>query len=311
MNSMLTHQVKVIVNPMASGGVTRIKWIHIRRLLDKAKLKYDYQFTERPGHATDLARDAVRQGYRQVIAVGGDGTIHEVVNGLIDKSGRSEAGLGIISTGTGNDFARSIGTLGTYRKTVGRLAMSAEKEIDVGIVGYRNSSGRETRRIFINMAGVGFDAAVLRATKKRFRVVSHIPYWISGVYTYAKYKPTQVTINIDGKIEKKRAMGVILNNGYSFAGGMRMAPGADMADGLFDTIVLGDINPLEFIKGLSMVYKGTLGDHRKVDTYKAKSIAIDAKAPLYLQADGELLGQVPASFRVLPRALRIAVYSES
>jgi YegS/Rv2252/BmrU family lipid kinase len=311
MNSMLTHQVKVIVNPMASGGVTRIKWMHIKRLLDKAGLKYDYQFTEGPDHATELARDAVSQGYRQVIAVGGDGTIHEVVNGLIDKSGRSGAVLGIISTGTGNDFARSIGTLGAYHKTVGWLAMSQEKEIDVGIVEYKNNKGRKKQRIFVNMAGAGFDAAVLRATKKRFRVVSHIPYWISGIYTYAKYKPTQVTIDIDGKIEKKKAMGIIVNNGYSFAGGMRMAPGADMADGLLDTVVLGDINPLEFIKGLSMVYKGTLKDHPKVDTYKAKSVAIDTDEPLYLQADGELLGQAPAVFRVLPRALRIAVYSAS
>jgi YegS/Rv2252/BmrU family lipid kinase len=311
MNSMLTHQVKVIVNPMASGGVTRIKWMHIKRLLDKAGLKYDHQFTESPDHATELARDAVSRGYEQVIAVGGDGTIHEVVNGLINASGKSEAVLGIISTGTGNDFARSIGTLGTYRKTVGRLAMSEEKEIDVGIVEYKNGKGNQKQRIFVNMAGVGFDAAVLRATKKRFRVVSHIPYWISGIYTYAKYKPTQVTIDIDGKIENKKAMGIIINNGYSFAGGMRMAPGADMADGLLDSVVLGDINPLEFIKGLSMVYKGTLGDHPKVDTYKAKSVVIDSQARLYLQADGELLGQAPASFRVLPRALRIAVYSES
>jgi diacylglycerol kinase family enzyme len=120
-----------------------------------------------------------------------------------------------------------------------------------------------------------------------------------------------MTINIDGQTEKRKSLGVIINNGYSFAGGMRMAPGADMADGLFDTVVLGDINKLEFIHGLSMVYKGTLGKHPKVSTYKAKNIDIKSKEPLYLQADGELLGQAPASFRVLPQALRIAVYNAS
>ncbi|MFC1998175.1 diacylglycerol/lipid kinase family protein [Chloroflexota bacterium] len=90
-----------------------------------------------------------------------------------------------------------------------------------------------------------------------------------------------------------------------------MAPGAEMTGGLFDTVVLGDINKLEFIQGLSMVYKGTLGNHPKVSTYKAKNIKINSKEQLYLQADGELLGSAPASFRVLPQALRVAVYNTS
>jgi YegS/Rv2252/BmrU family lipid kinase len=306
---MLTHHTKVIVNPMASGGVTRIKWPYIRRLLDKAGLKYDHEFTEAPNHATELARGAVSQGYRQVIAVGGDGTIHEVVNGLVDTSGESEAVLGIISAGTGNDFARSIGAHGAYRKTVGQLAMTTEKAVDVGIVEYANSKGNRKQRIFVNTAGVGLDAAVLKATKKLFRVVSVIPYWISGVYTFARYQPKHMIISIDGQTENKKALGVIINNGYSFAGGMRIAPGADIADGLLDTIVLGDISKLEFIQGLSMVYNGTLGKHPKVSTYKAKNIEINSKEQLYLQADGELLGKAPASFRVLPQALRIAVYN--
>jgi YegS/Rv2252/BmrU family lipid kinase len=296
---------------MASGGITRVKWPRIRRLLDKAGLKYDHQFTEGPNHATELARNAVSQGYKRVIAIGGDGTIHEVVNGLVDTSGKSEAVLGIISTGTGNDFARSIGRHGAYSKTVGRLAMTTEKLIDVGVVEYGIGKGAKQQRIFVNMAGVGFDAAVLAATKKRFRVVSSIPYWISGVYTYARYKATQMTLNIDGQIENKKSMGVIINNGYSFAGGMRMAPDAAMADGLFDAVVLGNINVFEFIRGLSMVYRGTLGNHPKIDTYKAKSIEINPKEPLYLQTDGELLGHAPARFRVLPKALRIAVYNAS
>jgi len=308
---MLTHYAKVIVNPMASGGVTRLKWPHIRRLLDKAGFRYDHEFTVSPNHATELAADAVKQGYKQVIAVGGDGTIHEVVNGLVDTSGKSEVALGIISMGTGNDFARSIGVHGAYRKSVDRLTRTTEQTIDVGVVEYGNGKGVKQQRIFVNMAGVGFDAAVLHATKKRFRVVSSIPYWISGAYTYLRYKATPMIINIDGKIEKKKAMGVIINNGYSFAGGMRMAPDAAMADGLFDTVVLGDINVFEFIRGLSMVYRGTLANHPKVTTYKVKSIEVNPKEPLYLQADGELLGKAPASFRVLPQALRVAVYNAS
>ena len=308
---MFTHYAKVIVNPMASGGVTRIKWPHIKRLLDKAGFKYDHEFTEGPLHATDLAADAASQGYRQVIAVGGDGTIHEVVNGLVDTSGKSEAVLGIISAGTGNDFARSIGAHGAYRKTIGQLTRTTEKAVDVGVVEYGNGKDNKKQRIFINTAGVGLDAEVLRATKKRFRVISTIPYWISGVYTFAGYRPKHMTISIDGQTENRTALGVIINNGHSFAGGMRIAPGADIADGLFDTIVLSDISKLDFIRGLSMVYKGTLGNHPKVNTYKAKVIEINSKEQLYLQADGELLGQAPANFRVLPQALRVAVYNAS
>ncbi|MFC1998176.1 diacylglycerol/lipid kinase family protein [Chloroflexota bacterium] len=128
---MLAYHTKVIVNPMSSGGMARIKWPRIRRLLDKEGLKYDHQLTEGPNHTTEPARDAARQGYKQVIAVGGDGTIHEVINGLVDTSGKSEVVLGIISMGTGNDFARSIGAHGAYSKTVEQLSMTTDTALPV------------------------------------------------------------------------------------------------------------------------------------------------------------------------------------
>jgi diacylglycerol kinase (ATP) len=307
---MLNHHAKVIVNPMSSGGVTRLKWPRIRNLLTKAGLKYDCAFTERSGHATQLAQQAASDGYELVMAVGGDGTVHEVVNGLIDSSGKSETILGVISAGTGNDFARSIGVPGKYDKAVGQMAMTAKKTIDVGMVEYTNGEKRK-QRIFVNMAGVGFDAAVLKATKDRFRVVSPIPYWISGIYTFCRYKAKNITITIDGKASNKRALGVIINNGDSFAGGMRLSPLADLADGVMDIVVLGDINAIEFIKGLAMAYKGTLAKHTKVDIHKAKSVEVNSKEQLYIQADGELLGTCPAFFKILPQALQVAVYNAS
>jgi diacylglycerol kinase (ATP) len=307
---MLNHHAKVIVNPMSSGGVTRLKWPRINRLLTKSGLKYDCEFTKMPGHATQIARQATANGYELVMAVGGDGTVHEVVNGLIDSSGKCKTTLGVISAGTGNYFARSIGVLGAYRKTDGQLAMTEKKTIDVGMVEYTNDRKRK-QRIFVNMAGVGFDAAVLKATKDRFRVVSSIPYWISGIYTYLRYKAKNMTIIIDGKASNKRALGVIINNGKSFAGGMSLSPWADLADGVLDTVVLGDINAISFIKGLAMAYKGTLKNHPKVDMYKAKTIEVNSKKQLYIQADGELLGTCPAKFAILPQALQVAVYSAS
>ncbi|MBT3363509.1 MAG: diacylglycerol kinase family lipid kinase [Chloroflexi bacterium] len=307
---MLNHHAKVIVNPMSSGGITRLKWPRIERLLTKSGLKFDCDFTEMPGHATQIARQAAANGYELVMSVGGDGTVHEVVNGLIDSSGKSKTTLGVISAGTGNDFARSIGILGAYRKTTGQLAMAAKKTIDVGRVEC-TKDGKRKQRIFINMAGVGFDAAVLKATKDRFRVVSSIPYWISGIYTSLRYKAKNMTISIDGKASNKRALGVIINNGASFAGGMRLSPWADLADGVLDAVVLGDINAIGFIKGLAMAYKGTLKNHPKVDMHKVKTIEVSSKEQLYIEADGELLGTSPAKFIVLPQALQVAVYNAS
>lgn len=305
---MLTHQIQVIINPMSSGGITRLKWLHIKHLLEKTGLKFDYVFTEKAGHATHLARAATMKGYELIIAVGGDGTVHEVVNGLVDVSGHSRATLGLIATGTGNDFARSIGLLQDYRKACTQFTMTKKICIDIGLVEYSNDQ-QKLQRLFVNMAGVGLDAAILEATKKTFRVVTKLPYWISGLYTFATYNNKNASLSIDGISEKKRIMGVIINNGCSFAGGMRLAPDASISDGLFDTIVIGNMNRLEFAQGLSHAYKGTLATQPKISIYKAKEIEVKSEEKLLIEADGELLGETPVRFTVLPQALNVAVFN--
>lgn len=306
---MLAHHARVIVNPMAAGGVTRLKWLLIRHLLKRAGLTFDYDFTEGVGHGTELAKAAVANGYELVVAVGGDGTVNEVVNGLVDFSGQSQATLGLICTGISNDFARSVGIPQGYRKACRQLARPKEITIDVGAVEYTNNH-RRVQRLFVNMAGLGFDAAVLEATKRRFKLVStKFPYWVGALVAFATYHNKEIALTIDGIREDKRALSVIVNNGYSFAGGMHLTPDADLSDGLLDTIVVGDLGKMELVQGLPRAYKGTLASHPKVSVYKAAHVEVASSERMLLQVDGELLGEAPARFWVLPHALRIAVYN--
>jgi diacylglycerol kinase family enzyme len=153
-------RTKVIVNPFARGGSTRNKWPHISELLRDAGLSFDHEFTEGVGHGTQLAREAVAKGYELVIAVGGDGTVNEVVNGLVGETGKSGATLGIISMGTGVDSARSLGIPRDYVQACRLLANPKRRVIDLGAVEYVAGSER-VQRLFFNTAGLGFDAVVV------------------------------------------------------------------------------------------------------------------------------------------------------
>jgi diacylglycerol kinase (ATP) len=303
---MAKTQAKVIVNPVAGANKSTFRqWPHIQGLLRESGLSFDFQYTEGVGHASELARLAASDGYHFLVAVGGDGTIHEVANGLLNSPNAGATTLGVVGTGTGNDFIRSMGIPRDYIKACQCVMGNRRSLIDVGLVEFKKN-GKTTRRYFINGAGVGFDAEVTEASHRMPRLVSNtVPFVLSLLKTLPTYRNKDVKMSIDGRQEKRRVLSVIVSNGAYFGGGMRIAPQAELSDRKLDVLTIGDVGKVELLQVFPRVYKGTHITHPKVRMEKAEKITIECDQRILLQADGELLGEGPVTFQVVPAALNV------
>jgi YegS/Rv2252/BmrU family lipid kinase len=299
---------RLIVNPAAGAGRTAKKWPHIKELLKKFGYHFEHDITEAPGHAIELAKAAVGKGYKLVVSVGGDGTINEIVNGLYATGGMKDVELGIIGTGTGSDYIRTIGVSRHYQESCHHLINPVKKSVDLGMLEFLGD-GQSGMRIFTNFAGIGFDAEVVRATTKKFKNFGGKPAYLMGLLsTFATYKNREVKLILDGHKEDRKICTVMMSNGKYGGGSMMIAPEADPCDGLFDVMIIGDISKPNLLMSLPRIYRGTHLTHPQVTLKRAKNVEIritDGK--MAIQADGELVGQAPARFTVLPLALNILV----
>ncbi len=304
---MKIPHAKVIVNPVAGANSTGKKWPQLHRLLDYIGLSFDHDYTEGAGHAIELAREAAGNGYRYLVAVGGDGTVNEVANGILHSGDAEAVSLGIISTGTGSDFVRSAGIPRHYIGACSCLTSPRRYLIDVGIVEFQ-SKGQTSRRFFVNAAGIGFDAAAVRATEQLPKYFGGtIPYLVGLLRTLVSYRNKSVALGIGDRVEKARVLSVVVSNGNYLGGGMRIAPDASLNDSLLDVCVIGDVGKFDLLKSLPMVYKGTHGDHPKVRMQKAEKVTVESAEKVLVHADGEVLGEGPAAFSLVPAALNIVV----
>ena len=298
--------VNVIVNPTAGANSTNRNWPRISSLLKKVGLSFDFQFTEGKGHAIDLARTASEKGYHSLVAVGGDGTIHEVANGLMQKDSTVKPSLGIICTGTGSDLSRSIGISHDYSQACHNLANPREIVIDVGVVKYRNK-GQTLQRYFVNSAGIGFDATVVDAVEKMPKYFGGtIPYLTGLIRSFLFYRNKDVSFKVgDQPVQKAKILSLVVANGRYFGGGMHIAPQAKLDDNLLDMVILGNFGKFELISNIKKVYSGTHLTLPKVKLVKDTSICIESTQKFLLHADGEILGEGPVSFSLLPKALTL------
>jgi YegS/Rv2252/BmrU family lipid kinase len=296
----------VIVNPVAGAGSTGNKWKSIRELLTQSGLLFDYVYTDSIGHAAVLANEAALSGYKLVVSVGGDGTLNEVVNGLVEAA-VPDVTLGIISTGGGSDFVRSLNIPRDYRQSCLRLANSRKVRVDIGVIEYQRS-GKPAKRFFINAAGLGLDGEVVENVVKNPRPCQGtVPYVLGLLHSLAAFHNKDVTLRIGDHSEDLRVCSVVVANGRFFGGGMKVAPEADVSDGLFEVVVVGDISKLDLLLTFPRIYRGTHITHPKVRMQRATEVRIESQDRVLIQADGELLGEIPATFRILPSALSVAV----
>lgn len=298
---------KVIVNPTSGYGFTGVRWPRIHRALLESGLSFDCARTEHRGHAMEIAEEAARAGYGTVVAVGGDGTVNEVVNGLMKSGKTNEVMLGILNTGTGCDFARFLGISRNYRESCRHLAHPRTIRADVGLVECFEA-GRPVSRFFISAAGLGFDGMVVEtATKGPKFARGAVPYFFGVLRSLSAYHNVEIHLHLDGQRQDARICSVVIANGGFYGAGMRIAPGADLQDGLFEVLVIGDMSKLELVQAFPRVYLGTHIRHPKVRMEKASLVSVESEERILIQADGELVGEGPARFRILPAALTIAL----
>jgi len=304
----MKERAKIIVNPAAGANSTHRKWPEIRSFIEKTGLSFDYQLTEGKGHAIELAKAAAGDGYRYLVAVGGDGTIHEVANGMLQVSQAAATTLGVVFTGTGCDLSRSLGISHDYRQAGLSLVGDRRKRIDVGLVEYRRD-GASAQRYFLNAAGIGFDATVVEATDRLPKYFGGtLPYIVGLVRSFLGYRNKRVTLIIgDRDPEQVTVLSTVVANGRYFGGGMQVAPEARLDDGLFDILIIGDFGKLELLKVFPRVYNGTHIGYPKIRSERGSRVSIGSSERFLLHADGELLGEGPATFSLLPQALEMVV----
>lgn len=274
---------------------------------DQLGLQGETLFSERPGHLIELAERAARDGAELVVAVGGDGTLNETVNGLMRAGAAAE--LATIPLGTGVDFVRTYAIPNRFEDAVRTALSGATRTIDVGRVSYRTWDGRDAERYLANVGSVGMSAAVAqRANGMSKALGGKATFFYTLVRVFLEWQNTLVHVELDGGEQREARMhDVIVANGRWHGGAMLLAPEAEPDDGLFDVVLIGDINKRDFVTTAPKIYKGTYLAHPKIELVRAKSVTVDAPERLPIELDGEQVGTTPARFEIVPRALRVRV----
>lgn len=284
----------VIINPAAGSGRAARAWARVRSDA-RGLFSLEEAVTRAPGDATELARQAAATGVLRILAVGGDGTLHELVNALA----HTPVALGVLPCGTGNDFARTQGLMGPLSRLLPRLASGRVRRVDLGQV---------ERTYYLNVAGVGFDAEIARRINARpHKAEGTLSYLTEAVRLAFRYEPPLLGLRLeDGSdLAPERLLLVAVGNASAYGGGMRICPDARVDDGLLDAMLAGDIRRWSTLGLLPRVFLGRhVGDPR-IRVVRIRSLRVSGPPGVALHADGEIVGGLPATFRVHPAALRL------
>ncbi len=296
-----------VVNPQSANGSTGIRWPEYLIRLREDGYHIDYVYTTEPGDATQVTQRILREGYTHIIAVGGDGTINEVVNGFFSDGQmiNSKAELALFSHGTGGDLIRTLQITRGIEGFLEVLRLGRKRLIDVGEVYFYNEHQQQTHRYFLNVADVGLGGeTVVRVNKQSKLLGGKLSFLMGSVLSILRYRNKVMRCEIDGQlIYEGRLNSIMVANGRYIGGGMMIAPHAELDDGLFDVVTLGDFSTLMLLRHLPKIYKGTHLDIPGVTVHRGQSVVITTDETALLDIDGEQPGQAPLKFGLLPKAL--------
>jgi len=297
-------QTVFLVNPASANGATAKRWPALERQARDFGLEPEVAHSTGPGGLAELARQAADDGAALAVAVGGDGTVHEVVNGMVKDGGpvAADAVLGVVAAGSGSDFVRSFGPPDDAAQAAARLAGDKVRTIDVGTV---TCADGETR-CFVNIAEVGLGAAVVAKAANLGRFLGGARYAAGFWLTLPRFRPATVRLDASGQYHAWRAFNVVVANCRFYGGGMQISPNSDPGDCLLDILVMTGPKSDSFTT-LPKVYKGAHLPHRNIAELRAAQLSIEAEPDLPVEADGEVLGVTPASFGIIPGAIRLKV----
>jgi YegS/Rv2252/BmrU family lipid kinase len=296
-----------IINPHAGSDRGLRHWDRIERLLMEEGVETAPVFTGYRMHAAEICKKSVEEGWQRILAVGGDGTLNEVVNGLFSQSRVTprDVTVGLFQVGTGNDWARTMEYPSSYEEMARCLARGETFLQDVGVVALGEEKKRE--RVFVNVAGFGFDAWVAEKTNraKDRGKGGRLAYFSSLIKGLAAYKASRATLTIENSVWEVDLFSLGVGIGKYNGGGIKQLPHAVMDDGLFDIVLYKKMSLLQMLSSLKKLYQGALEHHPKVEYHQAGRITLKHARDLICECDGESVGYGPFSIRIIPRALRI------
>ncbi len=296
-----------IVNPAAGGGLAGREWPRLHEKLTAAGLAYRHYMSEYRGHGRELAAAAFEDGARHLVAVGGDGTANEVLNGLLDVAtpGREGLSLATVPWGTGNDWSSYYGVPSRPEELVRMFQAGLRHRQDIGRVEFIEETGSTRHHYFLNCAGTGLDSYLLSemqgARGSRFR------YFLFVLKCLSRFRaePLQLTLDTEAFQGPSLLLEICLGR---FAGaGMRFAPGAVTDDGVFEVLLIDDLNILQVLRSLSYLYNGRIDRHPAAHRWQCRSVSVAARAAQHLHCDGELVGRLPVQVEIVPDVLSVLV----
>lgn len=309
---MVAPRTVVVVNPNSQGGKLRKRWAEVADTIGRA-FPFDEAITTGPGDATRLTREALRAGAERIVAIGGDGTVNEVVNGFFDNGVAiaPDATFALIPFGTGGDFRRTLRLPTEIAEAAAMVAANSRIKIDVGKLTFISTSaatnGTSVVRMFANIASFGVSGVVDRLVNESGKKLGRLSFMLATARATWSYTNQRVQLIFDGKDRVEATINTVaVANGRYFGGGMMVAPDADLDDGQFDVIAIGDLGFSELVTSGRRLYKGTHLAMDKVTARRAKVVeaeAIDPSAVVELDVDGEAPGRLPAKFEIVPAAL--------
>jgi len=299
------REVLLIVNPLRSRDVGR-QLGRMEAALAEHGLHCVMRFTEHKGHALELARQGVAEGYGTIVAVGGDGTVNEVVNAVVG----STATLAALPLGANNDFLRSLG-IWSWQEACDVLAEGEVRPLDAALAEHQDENGERRQRYYAVLGDVGFGSEVVRNTPHRLRhaLGGGLGYIVSLYRTAVGGRGGARSMKVwaDGQLKfDERLLLVEALNGMYGGGGLKVAPRARMDDGLLDVFLVREMSWFKIWTLFPSIFRGTHIEHAKGEYFQVREVAVEAEEPVTMSVDGEVLGHTPARFSVLPRALQVA-----
>jgi diacylglycerol kinase (ATP) len=289
--------ITAIVNPRAGNGKAAQTWAGVSAYLPGAVETIE---TSGPGDATELTRRAIKRGARTIVAVGGDGTLNEVVNGFFENEREisHEVRLGILPHGTGSDFARTLNLPLGAKEAAAVLHHGEPHMVDLLNVRYGTLSGSSASRYSINLMSFGMGGEVAARVKRS--------YLLATLRTALTFRGNLVTLKIEATDPQlERITNVAVGNGQYHGGGMWSCPGASINDGFFDVTVIRYLSLFELLKGIPTLYNGAILTHPKVKAYRAKKIEAGSQETVLIEIDGEPVGRLPIEVSIVPNAIRV------
>lgn len=301
--------IYAVVNPASANGRTGHRWPELASALRARLGEFEVAFTDAPRQATEITRRALRDGATTIVSVGGDGTQNEVINGFFagDEPISPAAELAVIPAGTGGDLRRTLGLPVDPLAAIEQLGRR-KRRVDVGHLAYTSPLGKTESSYFINIASFGLagltDEVVNNSSKALGAKASFLLGALRATVRY-RNRPVRLRLDDGEPFERTLSNGVVANARY-FGGGMKIAPGAEMADGQFDVVLVGDIGMFQLMRGLGRIYKGTHLDDPKIEVMRARTVhaePVEAGDVVLIDMDGEQPGRLPATFSIRPAAV--------